>query len=129
MTTSAANIKFKFAPAFNNVDDATVEFALEEAIVACGQIGDGNWIDDANQTLGIMYYAAHLMQVAIMRYGSGGTGQIVSSERIGELSITYAVPPPNAPIDFTMTIYGERFLGLVRANFPAVLVVNSAVAM
>lgn len=128
MTPTAVNVKFKFAPAFNNVDDATIELAIEEAVVACGA-DVGEWIDDANHTLALYYYAAHLMQVAIMRMGSGGTGQIVSSERIGELSLSYAVPPQNTPMDFTMTIYGERFLGLVRSNFPAVLTVNSAVAM
>ena len=122
---SAANLKFKFKPAFDSVDDASVEFAIEEAVVTCG---GGDWVDDANQTLGIMYYAAHLIQVAIMR-GESGTGQLVSSERTPDLSVTYSVPDPNSPIDFTMTIYGERFLGLVRKNFPAVLVVNSAVMM
>jgi Protein of unknown function (DUF4054) len=127
---SATNMKFKF-PEFNNVDDATIEFAVEEAVVACGDPNSdfGEWIDAANQTLAMMYYAAHLMQVSIMRATSGGTGQIVSSERTPDLSITYAVPNQNAPIDFTMTIYGERFLGLVRKNFPAVLTVGSAVRM
>jgi len=118
-------MKFKF-PEFRNVDDGTVEFAIEEAVVTCG--GEGHWIDDANQTLAMMYYAAHLLQVSIMRAGSG-TGQIISSERTPELSVTYAVPNMNAPIDFTMTIYGERFLGLVRKNFPAILTVGSATAM
>jgi hypothetical protein len=61
--------------------------------------------------------------------GESGTGQLVSSERTPDLSVTYSVPDPNSPIDFTMTIYGERWLSLVRKNFPAVLVVNSAVMM
>ncbi len=122
---TVTNMKFKF-PEFRNVDDGTVEFAIEEAVVTCG--GEGHWIDDANQTLAMMYYAAHLLQVSIMRAGSG-TGQIISSERTPELSVTYAVPNMNAPIDFTMTIYGERFLGLVRKNFPAILTVGSATAM
>ncbi len=123
---TAANMKFKFKPAFDDVDDGTIEFALEEAALTCG---DGEWIDDANRTLAIMYYAAHLLQVTLMRVASGGTGQIISSERTPDLSITYAVPSQDKPIDFTMTIYGERFLGLVRKNFPSVLTVNSAVRM
>ena len=128
---TAANFKFKFAPAFNLVDDATIEFAIEEAVVACNNWSTGDvdaWIDDANQTLGIYYYAAHILQVSIMR-GLSATGQVVSSERTPDLSVTYAVPNQNTPIDFTMTIYGERFIGLVRKNFPLVLTVNSAVRM
>lgn len=127
---SASNLKFKF-PAFINVSDGEVELAIEEAVVTCNGWGADDasgWIDDANLTLGIMYYAAHILQVAIMRAGSG-TGQIISSERIGELSVAYSVPNQNMPIDFTMTIYGERFLGLVRKNFPAVLTVGSAIGM
>jgi hypothetical protein len=126
---SATNIKFKF-PEFNIVDDATIEFAIEEAVIACG--GDGNWIDEANQTLAIMYYTAHLLMVSIQRAQSAA-GQVVSSERVGELSVTYAVPqmsqPSESAIDLTMTPYGVRFLGLVRSNFPAVLTVGSAVGM
>jgi Protein of unknown function (DUF4054) len=123
---SASNMKFKF-PEFNTVDDASIEFAIEEAVVVCG---NGDWIDDANQTLALMYYAAHLLMVSIMRAQSG-TGQVVSSERTPELSITYAVPQQpslNEPIDLTMTIYGVRYLGLVARNFPAVLTVNCAVS-
>jgi hypothetical protein len=126
---SATNIKFKF-PAFINVDDATIEFAIEEAVIACGDpaIAPGGWIDEANQTLAIMYYAAHLMQVAIM-FSESATGQRVSSERTPELSVTYAVPVKASYDDITMTIYGERFLRLVESNFPAVLTVGSAVSM
>lgn len=133
---SATNIKFKF-PEFITVDDSSVEFAVEEAVVACGSMtnsaGDsGTWIDEANQTLAIMYYAAHLLMISIQRAQSAA-GQVVSSERVGELSVTYAVPQmpqaSDSAIDFTMTPYGVKFLGLVRSNFPAVLTVNSAVAM
>jgi len=123
---SAANMKFKF-PEFAGIDDGTIEFALEEAWVACGS---GDWVDDANLALGLMYYAAHLLQVSILRTSSGN-GQIISSERIGELSVSYAAPNKNTQSgtqsDFTMTMYGQRFLDLAYKNFPAVTVVNSAV--
>ena len=123
---SASNIKFKF-PEFSSIDDSTVEFAVEEAVIACG---NGDWIDDANQTLALMYYAAHIMQVSIMR-ASSGTGQIVSSERTPELSITYATPQQQITdyaVDLTTTFYGVRYLGLVARNFPAILTINSAVS-
>ena len=128
---SATNMKMRF-PAFVNVDDGNIEFAIEEAVVACGDTAAQNnsdWIDDANLTLAIQYYAAHILQMSLMRAGSG-TGQVISSERTPELSVTYTAPPypdPNKPIDLTQTIYGVRFLGLVKKNFPAILVVNSAI--
>ena len=126
---TSMNMKFKF-PAFRNMDDGEIEFAIEEATVALGTESGtpGGWIDDANLTLATMYYAAHLLQVALMR-ATSGTGQIISSESVPDMSVTYAVPDQTKPIDFTMTIYGERFLGLVKKNFPAVLTVNSAVHM
>ena len=123
---SASNIKFKF-PEFNSVDDGTIEFAVEEAVVACG---NGDWIDDANQTLALMYYTAHLLQVSIMR-ASSGTGQVITSERTPELSVTYAAAPQlssDYAVDLTTTFYGVRYLGLVNRNFPAVLVVGSALS-
>ena len=122
---TAASMKFKF-PAFRGIDDGVIEFAIEEAMVVCG---DGDWVNETNRTLGVALCAAHLLQVALMRSGAGGTGQIVSSERTPDLSVTYAVPNQNTAIDFTMTIYGERFYRLLRANFPAVLTVNTGVPM
>jgi hypothetical protein len=129
---TSMNMKFKF-PKFRNLDDGEIEFAIEEAVVACGTIsGDyGGWLDDANLTLATMYYAAHLLQVAIMRAQSG-TGQIKASESTPEFSVSYVTPVQaslDRPIDFTLTIYGVRFLQLCRKNFPPVLVANSAVRM
>ena len=125
---SASNIKFKF-PEFSSIDDPTVEFAVEEACVMCS---GGDWIDASNEALAIMYLAGHLLMVSLQRAQSA-TGQLVASERVGELSVTYVTPPqPTATdtaVDLTLTPYGIRYLGLVRANFPAILTVNSAVGM
>lgn len=121
-TPSAMNMKFKF-PEFVSADNATIEFALEEGQLACKST---QWVDNTNKNLAIMYYAAHLLQVSIMRAQSG-SGQVISSEATPDLKITYAVPQQpdmSKPIDFTMTIYGVRFLELVRNNFPAIVVVG-----
>lgn len=118
---TAMNIKFKF-PQFREIDPGVIEFAIEEAVLACNST---KWTSDADQTLAMTYYAAHLLQVSLMR---ATTGQVKSSERTPDLSVSYAVPSQDKPIDFTMTIYGERFMGLVQQNFPAVMVANSAVA-
>lgn len=130
---SSMNMKFKF-PAFRNLNDGDVEFAIEEAVVAVGATSSG-WASEANHTLAIMYYAAHLLQMAILRGSStagGGTGQIIASESTPELSRTYVTPPfpsLDEPIDFTMTVYGVRYMSLVTKNFPAILTVGSAVRM
>ena len=126
---SSMNMKFKF-PEFRNADDGSIEFAIEEGVVACGSVR-GEWADEANHTLAVMYYAAHLLMISMQRVQSG-TGQVIVSESTPELSRSYASPPQasiSEPIDLTMTHYGVRFLGLVQKNFPAVLTVGSAVRM
>lgn len=119
---SAANMKFKF-PEFVQVDDTTIEFAVEEASVAVGQ---GDWINDANLTLALMYYAAHILMVSISRAESA-TGQMIKSESIGgEIAVTYESiqqPSDKNPDDLTTTPYGVRYLRLLKQNMPAVIVV------
>jgi len=125
----ANSMKTKFR-AFASLDDADIAFALEEAVVACGSV-KGEWTSDADHSLAIQYYAAHLLMVSLQRAGSG-TGQVLISESTPELSRSYAAPPQasvSEPIDFTMTHYGVRFLGLIQKNFPAVLTVGSAIRM
>jgi hypothetical protein len=134
MVPDVISMKTKFRE-FVNVDDADIQFAIDEAVVTCGS-DLGEWVDEANHTLAMQYYAAHILLVSIQRagLGSGGssTGKVILSESTPELSRTYAAPPQasaSEPIDLTMTHYGVRFLGLVQKNFPAVLTVGSAVRM
>jgi hypothetical protein len=72
-----------------------------------------------------MYMTAHYLQVSITRAATT-TGQQIQSERIGEISISYATPQqPNmaSPSDLTTTPYGTRYLELANLNFPPVLVI------
>ena len=123
---TAVNMKFKF-PAFRNIDNGTIEFAIEEAMTS---IGNADWIDDANQTLALMYYSGHLLQVAIMR-GATPTGQLLTSERAPDLGVSYSTPQQSRgeDYDYSMTWYGIRYNKLRDSNFPAVLVAGSAVQM
>jgi hypothetical protein len=128
---TASSMKMRFRQ-FVPIPDADIEFAIEEATVACGttsgQTGS-DWIDDLNLTLGIQYYAAHILQLALVR-ASSSSGAIKTSETTPELSVAWSTPPwpqPDQITDFNLTIYGMRFKALVRKNFPAVLVVNSGV--
>lgn len=128
---SAANMKFKFSQ-FARLDDGAIEFALEEATVTCGMLGGtSKWIDDNNHIIAIQYYAAHLLQLAILR-AQNPDGRVIISESTPELSRSYAAPQQaSAAIDedLSSTQYGIRFRNLVARNFPAVLTVGSATAM
>jgi len=128
-TSTSMKMRFRqFVP----IPDADIEFALEEAKLACGTAAaqsNSDWIDDQNLIMGIQYYAAHILQMTIQRSASG-TGMIKASESTPELSVSWTTPPwPTADqiTDFNQTMYGMRFKALVRKNFPAVLVVNSGV--
>lgn len=69
-------------PEFDSVDDTSVTIALEQA----GQFVDDTWGNSESDA--IMYLAAHFMALAQMTAQSGG--RLVSSERIGQIQVTYA---------------------------------------
>lgn len=114
-TISVDAMKAKF-PEFAGLPPAQIGFAIEEAALL---ISDGStWVSQANAQLAMMYYAGHVLAVALMTAESG-TGQIVQSESISGLgSTTFAVvkQPPEA-CDLDKTIYGARYLDLVQRNF------------
>lgn len=122
---TATSMKLKF-PEFIEVDDVTIEFAIEEASYGVGD----NWT--AGSSIAIMYLAAHLIaagQAAIiameaMEEGSGS----ISKESIGRISIAYKVPSTAANADataddFASSSYGRRFLELRDLNFGGPVVV------
>jgi hypothetical protein len=116
---AAQNLKLKF-PEFAQLDDATVEFAIEEA----SRNVDDSWLPK-DATLGLLYLAAHYLMVGQQRAQSA-TGQVVQSEKMGEMSITYAqFPQINATdaSDLKTTLYGVRFLELAHINFPPIAVI------
>jgi hypothetical protein len=119
MTVTTVSMKLKF-PEFVDETDAAVGFALEEA----SRNVDSTWLP-GDQDLALMYLAAHYIMVTISRRDSG-EGELLASERMGEMSMTYAVPElPKAATssDLTTTPYGTRFLELAHLNFPPVMVI------
>ncbi len=120
MTVSAHTIKMKFPEFVGAADDATIELAIEEARVQV----DSSWLP-SNIDLATEYFAAHRLMVTISRIESA-SGQMVKSETVGPLSITYATPNQPTELlisDLTTTPYGVRFLELCEHNFPGVLVI------
>jgi hypothetical protein len=116
---TAVNLKMKF-PEFANVDDASVEFAIEEAALFV----DDNWLPDT-QILGVLYLAAHYLQMTIMLAASA-TGQPITSERMGPMSITYASPvqiTEATSSDWMLTMYGRRFREFCQINNPPIAII------
>lgn len=116
---TAATIKMKF-PEFADQDDATIEFAIEEA----SRNVDDTWIAK-DKPLAWMYMACHYLAIGVARANAVNT-QLVQSESIGEISVTYATvqqPTITKHSDLTTTSYGTRYLELVTLNFPSVLVI------
>jgi hypothetical protein len=115
---SAVNMRMRF-PEFADVDAATLEFAIEEATRGV----DDTWFE-RDQTLAIMYLAAHYLMVNIQRAESA-TGQVTRSETIGRMSITYdtsGVVNADAA-DLSTTQYGSRYLDMLRGNKPPIMVI------
>jgi hypothetical protein len=116
---TAINLKMKF-PEFQGIADAQVEFAIEEASLFV----DDSWLPDT-QTLGILYLAAHYLMVEIMRAQSA-TGQVITSERMGEMSVTYAGMQPFTEAtssDWMTTLYGMRFREFAHINNPPIAII------
>lgn len=118
-TVTATSMKLKF-PEFAGQDDASIEFALEEA----SRNVDDTWLEK-DRTLALMYMAAHYLSVAINNASVVNNQQVIS-ERIGEISVTYAQTPAPSLKDSSnlqMSPYGMRYLELSKLNFPQVMVI------
>jgi len=114
---TAAAVKMRF-PALVGTPDSQIEFAIEEA---------QRWVDDTwlpgDRIPAMLYLSAHFLALAAMAAESG-TGQLVQSERIGQLSTTFAtVSQPPTARDLQTTLFGRRYLDLLRRNFGGGLVV------
>lgn len=117
---TSLSIKNRF-PVFAGIPDSVIEFAIEEASL----VVDGSWGTATEQLLAISYVVAHFLMVGIQRMESA-SGQVVTAERIGEMSITYLAPPvPTASdsTDWTTTAFGTRYLAILKRNVPSIAVV------
>lgn len=119
---TATSIKLRF-PEFADVDDAQIEFAIEEAKL---EVSDTNWTVGYNVAL--VYLTAHYVSAAISRIDSAGAGgeSAIASESIGRLSITYARSNTKVEAvadDKESTSYGRRYLEMVVGNFSGATII------
>jgi hypothetical protein len=108
-------------PELESVDDAALQTALDEAALFI----DDTW-SAQDVTAGTYYLAAHFVFTAQSVSQTGG--QPISSERIGEISVTYAVASASggsgaAYPSLSNSSYGLMYLSLMRRNSPSILIV------
>lgn len=117
-TPTAAELKARF-PAFNAVGEPAITSAIGEA----ERITDAGW-PDADRTLGVMLYAAHVLTLDGL--GTGTEAQLAGFKRLKigslELEASASIAAGSGPL--YQTGYGRRFAELLRrVRGPAILVV------
>lgn len=115
-TITSVTIKMKF-PEFASVDDPTIEFAIEEAILVVGQYSK------RGRDLAVMWLTAHLLAIGSLAADNGGL--FVVHETIGRLSQSYRETAKDVDYGtYRSTAYGQRYLQLMRLGEPAFKVVG-----
>jgi hypothetical protein len=109
-------------PELESVDDGVLQTALDEAALFV----DDTWA--ANDIAAATFFlAGHFAFTAQSASGTGG--QPVSSERIGQIAVTYAVTSGTASASgggypsLSNSSYGLMYLALMRRNSPGILIV------
>lgn len=121
-TPTPAEFKTRF-PVFTDREDAFVSMLLIEA----GTYVGSDWRAQ-DQKIATMYMAAHLIATDNSdEDGEVDTGlEEIASESFGVLSIGYRAKAEALHSNlsgFNSTSYGRRYLGLLRRNKPAIMVV------
>lgn len=104
---------------------ATNEDVFELVLQEAQRRVDTSWLE-GDYTTAIIYLTAHLASLANQTAESGGdtSAQFITSESYGRISLSYsAVNTAISSTGLQTTVYGQLFVGLVKRNFPAVLVV------
>lgn len=122
-----ADFRIRF-PEFAPVGDALVNVILAEAIP---RVGD-TWLERDRATA-ILYLTAHLLasEGEPARSAGGGVGGSTSGAvkrmKVGDVEVEYAGlgsgSGSGTTSEYASTVYGRRFLQLMRLNFPGVVAV------
>lgn len=116
-------------PAFVNVPDATVQTVLDESIANVG----GTFIE-RDRTPAILYLTAHLLATDgwLSGTGAGGGGAAVTGaikkRKVGDVEVEFAGVGSGGNDgsiigQYISTVWGQRYLALLRLNSPAIMVV------
>jgi hypothetical protein len=123
---TAAQFKARFPAFAEDYEDAYVDAILLEASASV----DESWAE-ADYQPAIMYLTAHLIATDASgaheegeEIDTGGAG--IASESFGPLSVSYARESSSAAVStsgYESTVYGRRFLALLRRNKPSVVAI------
>lgn len=103
-------------PRFSSVDAGVVQTALDEA----ARMVDDSWLE-GDRTLGLFLYACHTM--TLDGFGEGVAVEEFQSVTSGSLTLSRFPREATAAGDTLLTtMYGKRFLELLKRNKPGVLV-------
>lgn len=111
MSVSPSDVK-DIAPELAGVSDARVTRFINRAKLSVNEDVFGDTYD-----LAVTYLAAHMLAVSPETSGGGAVSQIVTSEKVGDLSRTYQESNSSIvePTSLSRTRYGDEFLRLRRA--------------
>lgn len=117
MATTPDDVR-RIAPEFSAEDDSTINFFIAEADK---YINARAWGSKANYARAL--FAAHLMKSRGVSGGGNAPGGPIQSEKVGDISTTYAVAPPTGN-SFNNTPYGMQFEQLKKTLLIGPLVVG-----
>lgn len=107
-------------PQFENVDDSVVQTALDEAALFVGE----DWPSQDAQAA-TFYLAGHFIVTA--QASAGGEGRPITSEHIGQISVTYASSAASGSStsypSLSNSSFGLMFLAMMRRNSPGIAIV------
>lgn len=115
-TPTASELKARY-PEFDSVSDTLVDFAISDA----GRFVDETWFEDDYQRA-IMALAAHFLAQDGALGGSTVVSGNVTSEKLGDASVSYGAAVGAANNEYGTTSYGRAFLRIQRANVPSVVI-------
>lgn len=120
---TASEVKARFEE-FEDVSDPKIDLLIAEA----QRVVDTTWLE-ADYTVAIKYWVAHTLALeksSMSVNGEGFVTGLIKSESLGDASISYdtgGAGTKGGASDYMATSYGRRFLTLLRANAPGVVVI------
>ena len=115
MTVTTSSFKIRF-PEFVSVDDARIQLFLDDALIILNSVYWGVKYD-----LGVNYYVAHKLALAIKAENAGGSGSAggggaISGRSVDGTSVSYATATPKDGQEayYNQTSYGREFWALMK---------------
>jgi len=98
-------------PQFDSIDDARIEFFLNDAETMLSVSCWGNWYDK-----GLALLAAHYLALSILQESASSAESAfpLSAKKVGDVQLNFAVPSSSGTMEdyYTKTPYGQEYLSL-----------------